>query len=193
MAVTGARSHGAAGLRYRIVTKSSHDFFSSLGLRDTTMTHVMTPFTLSAAGFRLAGYLLENNLRVAQEFGRAALIANPFLLRKSATYVRPVTKAPVAKKAAAVTGKTAGTSAAPAVTEPKSVATPVPSEPKPAAPKAPAAQGQVVPMSQAQPKAKTVEPQTDASTPKRPRAPSKPPAMPAPRSVAMNGRDTGQA
>ncbi|WP_037295422.1 hypothetical protein [Roseobacter sp. AzwK-3b] len=157
------------------------------------MTHVMTPFTLSAAGFRLAGYLLENNLRVAQEFGRAALIANPFLLRKSATYVRPVTTAPVEKKAAAVADKTAGTSAEPVLTEPKSAVTLVASEPKPAAPKAPAAQGQVVPMSPARPAAKTIDLQADTGTPKRPRAPSKPPAMPAPRSVAMNGRDTSQA
>jgi hypothetical protein len=156
------------------------------------MTYVMTPFTLSAAGFRLAGYLFENNLRVAQEFGRAALIANPFLLPKSATYVRPVTKTTVAKKAEPVASKTAGTSAGPVLTESTSVAMPVPSEPRPAAPKEPAAQGQVVPISQARPAAKTIDPQTDASTPKRPRAPSKPPAMPAPRSVVVNGRDTSQ-
>jgi hypothetical protein len=165
------------------------------------MTHVMTPFTLSAAGFRLAGYFLQNNMRVAQEFGRAAMLANPYLLGMGAKYRAPVTKAPGAAKpvtraakpatrAVSTRGKTAGKAADAGMTGSETASMPLASDPKAAAPKA---SGQVVPMTPARVAQKTVAPQNDSATPKRPRAPSKPPAMPAPRSVAMTGRDSNQA
>eukprot|EP00581_Thalassiosira_minuscula_P023382 CAMPEP_0184408286 /NCGR_PEP_ID=MMETSP0738-20130409/3110_1 /TAXON_ID=385413 /ORGANISM="Thalassiosira miniscula, Strain CCMP1093" /LENGTH=91 /DNA_ID=CAMNT_0026765687 /DNA_START=50 /DNA_END=325 /DNA_ORIENTATION=+ len=80
----------------------------------------MTPFTLSAAGFRLAGYLLETNLRVAQEFGRAALLANPFVLSKGTAYKPAASKAPVARKPVAakpVAAKPVAKKAAPSVAD----------------------------------------------------------------------------
>ena len=43
------------------------------------MSFVTPQLRMSAAGLRMAGYLLENNMRVAQVFGVAAIRANPFL------------------------------------------------------------------------------------------------------------------
>lgn len=45
------------------------------------MTPAALPLKLSAASMRMAGYMIENNLRIAQAFGHAAVASNPFTAR----------------------------------------------------------------------------------------------------------------
>jgi hypothetical protein len=71
------------------------------------MTQMTTPLILSAAGFRVAGYILEKNLRVAQEFGRAAMLTNPFVVGMRVKYSAPVAKPQVVKSAPVATPKVA--------------------------------------------------------------------------------------
>jgi len=117
------------------------------------MTPVSAPLKMSAAGMRVAGYMIESNLRVAQVFGRAAIESNPFL-----------TRPPIPAQAVSVPkpAKAAEKSAAPAK--------PTAKRKKPAAPAKPAAEP-----------AKTAAgaDTADTRTGKRPRKPSLPPAMPA--------------
>ena len=47
------------------------------------MNPVSTQLEISAASIRLAGYVMESQLRVAQVFGKAALAANPFSVPSS--------------------------------------------------------------------------------------------------------------
>ncbi len=75
------------------------------------MHPVSTPFEVSAASIRLAGYMIERNLRVAQVLGKAALQSNPFMARvdlrkrmttpeKSSVVSKPTApKKPAVKKA----------------------------------------------------------------------------------------------
>jgi len=163
-----------------------------------SMTPMTTPLMLSAAGFRLAGYMLEKNLRVAQEFGRATVLANPFVAGMRVKYSPPVAKAEIPKKSTA-NHKTPATSAKPvieakAATNSVDCASPAPvaAKPVPAVTETPAPSGQIVQMTPASPAQKATPAQTDTSAAKRPRAPSLPPAMPAPRSVAVTGRDAKQ-
>ena len=58
------------------------------------MQHVTTPLEITAAAWRVAGFMMETNLRVATVFGQAAIETNPF-----ATSARLKAK-PVAPKAA---------------------------------------------------------------------------------------------
>ena len=65
------------------------------------MNLVSTPLEMSAASIRLAGYMIESNLRVAQALGEAALRTNPFAvpadLRKKASASAPRPAKPAAK------------------------------------------------------------------------------------------------
>ncbi|GGO56672.1 hypothetical protein SAMN05444398_105184 [Roseovarius pacificus] len=120
------------------------------------MTQLITPLAISAAGMRLAGYVIETHIRVAQEFGRAAIGANPFIpVTKTA---RPTAKAAETARPAApkVKAKPPAPKAEPAVAKRSGTATATKAEPdKPV-----------------------------ADTVKRPRQPSPPPAMPAPAAKA---------
>lgn len=153
----------------------------------TPMTQVITPIMLSTAGLRLAGYMLENNLRVAQEFGRAAVLANPFLMGVRVKYSPPAAKAQVELKA-----KSPAAAAKPVTEQTASAAAPVASKPSRLAEKAPAECAQVVHLNPSPSPKKAAPDHKKADAPKRPRAPSKPPAMPAPRGVAMTGSDLKQ-
>lgn len=149
------------------------------------MDYVSVPLKVSAAGMRLAGYMIESNLRMAQAMGEAALRANPLIARPGtmpsdlavqAAAVKksaPVKKAkPAAKKAAPVK------KAAPAEKKPAPVKQAVADAPKPAE----------APARKAAPAAKPAELSKSAgqgmAEPKRPRQPSAPPEMPAPRNSA---------
>ncbi|MDW3117125.1 MAG: hypothetical protein R8G60_04550 [Roseovarius pacificus] len=120
------------------------------------MTQLITPLAMSAAGMRLAGYVIETHMRVAQEFGRAAIGANPFI-PKTKTMRAPAKAATPAKLAAPkVDAKLPAPKAEPAVAKHSGTATATKAEPdKPV-----------------------------ADTVKRPRQPSPPPAMPAPAAKA---------
>ncbi|MEQ8895808.1 MAG: hypothetical protein RID23_01865 [Roseovarius sp.] len=59
------------------------------------MMPVSAPLKLSAASMRMAGYVIESNLRIAQVFGRAALETNPFMGRSYTSAGRSVPKAAV--------------------------------------------------------------------------------------------------
>ncbi|MEQ9260071.1 MAG: hypothetical protein RIG84_13355 [Roseovarius sp.] len=135
------------------------------------MTPVTAHLYLSAKGLRMAGYLLETNLRVAQVFGQAALHNNPFL-------PKPVAKALGATVSPMSFAETrAKVSSAPARRKAGKVSTPAvnlqalkPEASKPSAPKA-------------APKAAEAQPDTangtnGANGAKKPRQPSAPPAMP---------------
>ncbi len=72
------------------------------------MQIVLAPLKLSMAGIRLTGYMIENNMRVAQAFGQAAIQVNPFMSHAPIASVvnasKPVAKA---KRAAPVRAKPA--------------------------------------------------------------------------------------
>ena len=72
------------------------------------MNTLSTSLEMSAASIRLAGYMIENNLRVARIFGQAAMTTYPFAIPSSARTVTAKPAAlstrkakPVAKRAAA--------------------------------------------------------------------------------------------
>jgi len=174
------------------------------------MLPVSAPLKLSAASMRMAGYVIENNLRVAQVFGRAAFRANPFLglpyncagrsavkaeeaLATDATPPARKTAAPA--KPAAVKTAEKKTAAKPAPAK-KAEAKPAPApakkaEAKPAPAKKPEA---AKPAAKAEPAKDAAKPEVTADAPKaaaetgakRPRQPSAPPAMP------PNGSDSGK-
>ncbi len=56
------------------------------------MTPAALPLKLSAASVRMAGYMIENNLRVAQVFGQAAISSNPFLAQVKVKSAKSVAK-----------------------------------------------------------------------------------------------------
>lgn len=120
------------------------------------MTQLITPLAMSAAGMRLAGYVIETHMRVAQEFGRAAIGANPFI-PKIKTVRAPAKAAAPAKPAA-----------------PKVDARP----PAPKAEPVEAKRSGTATATRAEPDKPVVD------TVKRPRQPSPPPAMPAPAAKA---------
>ncbi|WP_306152574.1 hypothetical protein [Roseovarius sp. MMSF_3281] len=125
------------------------------------MQHVTTPLELTAAAWRMAGYVVETNLRVAQVFGQAAFQANPF-----STGVQVDANALTAKPVPAKKPKAAAPKSRPATASPAPEAKPA----KPLSPKSAKSQ-----------KTKSVAskvPDAPVDKPARPRAPSKPPAMP---------------
>ena len=131
------------------------------------MTPVLAPLKLSAAGLRMAGQMIESNLRVAQVFGRAALATNPFCGKPLAKAAGP--SARVMAKAESVPVKLVPTNAVP---------------PKPAVPGRPVGTTPVKPQVQAPARA------SPAHKPaKRPRQPSPPPVMP-PRTDNSRGDST---
>ncbi|WP_372921026.1 hypothetical protein [Roseovarius sp.] len=140
------------------------------------MTFVTTPLMLSAAGMRLCGYFIETNLRVAQEFGRAAFQNNPFVVgvrvKPSVSATPPAAAAPRVKAQPNTPARARSKVSPPAQ---RKAPRPAPAAGAPAKVKAEA-------------KAETrpaPAPAVDADQSKRPRAPSKPPAMPASKSAAM--------
>lgn len=124
----------------------------------------VTPLKLSAAGIRVAGYMIESNLRVAHVFGQAALNMSPFSTWSQVQMPVPRPKA-VAPSPSTKAGKKAPSGGA-----------------APARKSAPA--GEPAKAASSQESAKTALPQEivkeDApdSPVRRPRAPSTPPAMP---------------
>jgi hypothetical protein len=157
------------------------------------MALVTTPLKLWVAGLRLAGYTLENNIRVAQELARAAVVFSPFGIGSCATADEPIDKpktaAPKAAKPKAgseTPAKKAAerkTTSAPRAT-PKSISrkAPLTSDAQPT--------GAVVQLEQAFQARKAAERGAGgADGPKRPRAPSKPPAMPERMSKVKTGSD----
>jgi len=135
---------------------------------------------LSAAGMRLCGYLIETNLRVAQEFGRAAFQNNPFVVgvrvKPSVSATPPAAAAPRVKAQPKTPPRSRPKVSPPAQ---RKAPRPAPAAGAPAKVKADA-------KTDAKAETKPVRaPAADADQAKRPRAPSKPPAMPASKSAAM--------
>jgi len=133
--------------------------------KERFMRHLTTPLELSAAAWRAAGYMMETNLRVAQVIGRAAIETNPFVFG-TGLHSRPTKNAPVPEAKATPTPQTAPSK--PAATRKKAVQSATPKA-KPAA-TAKTAKPESATVSEAKPK-------ENAETSKRPRTPSKPPAM----------------
>jgi hypothetical protein len=137
------------------------------------MQHVTMPLELTAAAWRVAGYVIEKNLRVAQAFGQAAMKTNPFSVgvraRPQATTPKSdfCAKPEVAAKPKAKTPKEAAKSAA-------SERQPLSGTPKTGTRPETTAK----PARKPAPKAKTRTANAAGNKPKRPRAPSKPPALP---------------
>ncbi|WP_306116891.1 MULTISPECIES: hypothetical protein [unclassified Roseovarius] len=137
------------------------------------MNPVSTQLEMSAASIRLAGYMIESNLRIAQALGEAALMANPFAipadLRKQV--VKPVSRkvkaaAPVAKTAPAKAKKAAPNAA----NKSKAVAAPKSTPAK----RKPVSRVTVAPVPAKEPAA----PVKKASKPARPATPKAPAAKP---------------
>lgn len=120
------------------------------------MTQLITPLAMSAAGMRLAGYVIETHMRVAQEFGRAAIGANPFIPKTKTMRAPAKVGAPAKPTAPKVDAKPPAPKAEPVVAKRSGTATGMKAEPD--------------------------KPVVD--TVKRPRQPSPPPAMPAPAAKA---------
>jgi hypothetical protein len=163
-----------------------------------TMLPVSAPLKLSAASMRMAGYVIENNLRVAQVFGRAAFRANPFLGLPYNCAGRSAVKAEeaLATDATPPARKTAAPAKPAAVktAEKKTAAKPAPTKKAEAKP-APAKKAEAAkPAAKAEPAKDAAKPEATADAPKaaaetgakRPRQPSAPPAMP------PNGSDSGK-
>ena len=162
------------------------------------MLPVSAPLKLSAASMRMAGYVIENNLRVAQVFGRAAFRANPFLGLPYNCAGRSAVKAEeaLATDATPPARKTAAP-AKPAAVKPaekKTAAKPAPAKKAEAKP-SPAKKAEAAkPAAKAEPAKDAAKPEATADAPKaaaetgakRPRQPSAPPAMP------PNGSDSGK-
>jgi len=123
------------------------------------MTPVSAPLRLSAAGIRVAGYMIERQLRAVQVLGQAALDTNPF--------IAPVCRAAPAVRTTVAASAPAPDRPEPAPLAPASVTEPV-AEPEPARaiPAAPVAE------------TKARDATQPARSARRPRQPSKPPAMP---------------
>ena len=162
------------------------------------MLPVSAPLKLSAASMRMAGYVIENNLRVAQVFGRAAFRANPFLGLPYNCAGRSAVKAEeaLATDATPPARKTAAPAKPAAVktADKKTAAKPAPAKKAEAKP-APAKKAEAAkPAAKAEPAKDAAKPEATADAPKaaaetgakRPRQPSAPPAMP------PNGSDSGK-
>lgn len=153
------------------------------------MFYISTPLRLSAAGMRMAGYIVESNLRTAQALNRAAAEAIPFMVGTRLEIGTPST--PAATPARTAKSKRAA--------KPKKPAGPD-GRPMPATSRsgkaAPAAAEKTAPTAAAEksvPRAagtgsEAPESRAPAATPpadgarsvqaKRPRQPSPPPSMP---------------
>lgn len=135
------------------------------------MQHLTTPLELSAAAWRVVGYMMETNLRVAQVIGQAVIETNPFAvgtgLKSEASKNAPAPKSTAKPAVEAKPSKPAAAKAKAARSAtPKAKPAPAPKAARPDAPK---------PGSTKAPVGKSPE---NAENTKRPRVPSKPPAMP---------------
>ena len=154
------------------------------------MNPTVLPLHFCAAGMRMAGYMLETNLRVARVLNHAAMTANPLMAGAGIKdHGRPSTPRPKASTAPATPRKRA--------TAPKGVANQKVVAKKPVSKDAPARI--LAPVETAVPAkpapapalASTAKPQGPAApAPRRQRvrAPSTPPAMPAPKSGDVSGK-----
>ncbi|MDM8166380.1 hypothetical protein [Roseovarius sp.] len=187
-----------------------------------TMLPVSAPLKLSAASMRMAGYVIENNLRVAQVFGRAAFRANPFLglpyncagrsavkaeealatdatppARKTAAPAKPAAVKTADKKTAAkpAPAKKAEAKPAPAPAK-KAEAKPAPAPAKKAEAKpAPAKKAEAAkPAAKAEPAKDAAKPEATADAPKAAaETGAKRPRQPsAPPAMPPNGSDSGK-
>jgi len=175
-------------LRYLFVTRAR---YRGLALRkEHSMQHVTTPLEITAAAWRVAGYMLETNLRVAKVLNQAAIESSPFAARAQLNAKAPTPKAPTtAAKAKPAPVKAKASKPAPATKAAPKPATKTKVEQAPA--KAVKAQPSTEPKpavrAEASPASTPKRPAAPAPAPKaedttekakRPRAPSKPPAMP---------------
>jgi len=124
------------------------------------MQHVTTPLEITAAAWRVVGFMMVTNLRVATVFGQAAIESNPFAIstRLKANLAAPkVNTKPKTSNSAPAQPKEASVKAAAgkAAAVTKQLAKPAAPKPKTAA-------------------APTSKPTDLAEKPKRPRAPSMP-------------------
>jgi len=172
-------------LRYLFVTRTR---YRGLALRkEHSMQHVTTPLEITAAAWRVAGYMLETNLRVAKVLNQAAIESSPFAARAQFKAKAPTPKAPTtAAKAKPAPVKAKASKPAPATKAAPKPATKTKVEQAPAKAQ-PSTEPKSAVHAEASPASTPKRPAAPAPAPKaedttekakRPRAPSKPPAMP---------------